>query len=221
MMFRALACCAVLGLSALLSQTASAAPDCSGPECGKAAPAKPLNIMQFMREQAASTRAAEPRQRKARKPSAAARRAAPRAVAVQSKPVKQHAKRPTPSPVEASETFASERSRNAPPPPDVQVVTGDELNAIDRAAAGQRGAETVGAGTSTGPAVQLVDAEQVNDIDRNAPDNSPSGADAATSPGADAPPRVEPASPSWWQRIWSALGSTLTALASAVHHLIG
>lgn len=98
------------------------------------------------------------------------------------------------------------------------MVPSDELNAIDRAA-GPPPAKTVGAAVTSGPGVQLVDAEEFNDIDRKA-DESPRLPAAAERSG-DAPNHSEQANPSWLRWIWSALAGTLTALASAVHQLIG
>src|SRR5438045_8218397 len=59
-MFRTVVCCAALTLG--LSLNAVAAPACDDAGCRTATKSKPLNIMQFMRQQAASTRAATTRQ---------------------------------------------------------------------------------------------------------------------------------------------------------------
>ncbi len=206
MKFHAIACGAALGLGLLFTLGAAAAPDCDGAGCSKSAPAKPLNIMQFMREQAASTRVAKPPRDKARA-TANVKRPTRRAVAAQLQP----ANRPA-LPVDASASFASQPAQS------VQVVSSDELNAIDRAA-GSAPAETVGAAIAAGAAVQMVDAEEFNDIDRKT-ENSPPLSAGAT-PQRDAPAHNEQASSSWLQWIWSAVGSTLTALATAVHHLVG
>lgn len=213
MKFHAIACGAALGLGLLFTLGASAAPDCEGTECRKTAPAKPLNIMQFMREQAASTRAAKPPRDIARA-TANVKRPARRAVAAQPKPASKPANRPA-LPVDASASFASQPAQNVPAQ-SVQVVPSDELNAIDRAA-GSAPAETVGAAIAAGVAVQMVDAEEFNDIDRKS-ENNPT---LSTNVERDAPARNEQANSSWLQWIWSAIGSTLTALATAVHHLIG
>lgn len=214
MTFRAIVCSVALGLGLLTGVDASAAPDCDGTECRKTAPAKPLNIMQFMREQAASTRAAEPPRTKARA-TADVKRPARRAVAAQSKPGSKPANRSAPLPADASASFASQPAQGVPQQ-SVPVVQSDELNAIDRAA-GAAPAETVGAGTTAGSAVRMVDAEEFNDIDRKV-ENSPTH---SANVERDAPARNEQANSSWLQWIWSAIGSTLTALATAVHHLIG
>ena len=212
MKFHTIACGVALGLGLLSGVDASAAPDCDGAECRKAAPAKPLNIMQFMREQAASTRVAEPRRATARA-GAKVDRPARRAVAAQTKP----ANRPLPLPIAASASFASQPAQDTQAQR-VQVVASDELNAIDRAT-GPTPAETMGAAIADGTAVQMVDGEEFNDIDRKAENSPPLSTDAM--PQQKAPAPNEQTNSSWLQWIWSAVGSTFTALATAVHHLIG
>jgi hypothetical protein len=198
MMLRTIVCCAALVLGLMLSLKVSAAPACDGAACPTTAPAKPLNIMQFMREQAASTRAAKPRHGNTR--TTANARPAPRLAAARPKPAT--------LPVGAAKSFASQPEEN------VQVVASDEVNAIDRAA--DTPAETVGAAVIDDPIVQMVDADEFNDIDRKA---NPLPVSIARN--GDAPAHNEQANWSWRQWIWSALGSTLAALTAAVHQLIG
>jgi hypothetical protein len=203
MMFRAVAGCTALVLGLLLSLNASAAPACEGAGCATAK-AKPLDIMQFMREQAASTRVAKPRHGHARV-TAKVKRAPHRMIAAWRKPVRM--------PVEAAASFASrpELKEQAKAP----VVTPDEHNASDHTA-DTAPSETTGAAVATGPDVQLVDAEQLNDIDRKA-DVGPTSANPERS---DAPTNSEQANASWVQWLWSALGITFAALATAVHQLV-
>jgi hypothetical protein len=175
----------------------------------QAAPEKPLDIMKFMREQAASTRAAEPR-----KPQAAAkahRPAAHHAVKETAKitaknaakdaskdaPKPKTAAAPAPMLPEAAAAFAAPPpvASPFPPPPSPQ-------------------AETVGAAVPTGPKVQMVDAGELNDIDRKVEVAAPISATPAPAPSA-------PASTSWLSAIWSALGNLFGALVAAVHQLIG
>src|SRR5882757_5695017 len=91
-MFRTIVCCAALILVPFLglSLNAVAAPVCDDAECQTATKSKPLNIMQFMREQAASTRTAKPRQSKVQPVAHVQRpvlqRPARRAVAARPKP---------------------------------------------------------------------------------------------------------------------------------------
>src|SRR5690349_18658912 len=112
-MFRTIVCCVALILG--LSVNAVAAPACGDAECPTAAKSKPLDIMKFMREQAASTRQAtihitKPRPGKTR-PVAQVRhpvqRPVRRAVATRRKPAGM--------PVEAAASYASQQ-------PAVQVV---------------------------------------------------------------------------------------------------
>jgi hypothetical protein len=190
MMFRTIVCCAALVLGLLPSLNVSAAPACDGAACEPMAKSKPLDIMQFMREQAASTRAVKPQHGNIRTTATTPRAARPKTTA-RTKPAR--------LPAEAATSFATQ------PDPGVQVVAGEEFNAIDGTATAVP-AETTGAAVATGPDVQLVDAEEFNDIDRKA-------AGGTSNDGR--------ANPSWLQWIWSALSGTLTAVATAVHHLIG
>jgi hypothetical protein len=221
MMFRATGAGAALVLGLLLSQPA-AAQLCEGASCPPAAKSKPLDIMQFMREQAASTRAAE------RRPQAnthARRSASPVTARSKAQPQPAQAKanttqakttqstttqaRPTELPIEASKSFASH------PAQDISAVESDEINAIDRAG------DTAGAAER----VQLVDATEFNAIDRKAYEALLRA--AAERREADAQTRSEPqssaprSSGSWLQWIWSAVAGTFAALATAMHQLIG
>lgn len=168
-----------------------------GAEC-LAAPEKPLDITQFMREQAASTRAAE-----ARKTKPAAKPVAKSAAKPVAKPHQQPASRaaaakPAAAPPaaallpEAATAFAAPMPVPAaspfPPPPKP---------------------ETVGAAVATEPNVQLVDAAELNDIDRKA--------EAAPSRLVSTPTPV--VSTSWLQAIWAAVGNLFAALVTAVHQL--
>ena len=94
-------------------------------------------------------------------------------------------------------------------------MTRDEHKAID-STADAAPSETTGAAVAAGPDVQLVDAEQLNDIDRKA-DVGPTSANPERS---DAPTNSEQANASWMQWLWSVLGSTFAALATAVHQLV-
>ena len=213
MMLRSITCCAVPALILVLpsSLSASAAPACDGTECRTPANGKPLNIMQFMREQAASTRKAEPRP-VASRPVAKVQRPTHRTIAARPKPAK--------LPAEAAASFAAQPASDVQVS-DVQIVASDEFNAIDRAAAAAP-LETVGAAMSTGPDVRLVDAEEFNDIDRKADDGKLRLAEPMPKQMTKQPQmHVEQANVSWLRWIWSALGSTFAALATAMHQLIG
>ena len=210
MLFRAIICCTALVLGLLFSVNASsAAPACDGADCPPPANTKPLNIMQFMREQAASTRVADP-QTKVRSPSRAttqAKRPTPRAAAAQQKPARR--------PMEATAA--------APPDPPVEVVGDNQFNAIDRAAGAALPPETVGAASPSETNVRFVDADEFNSIDRKA-DEHALLAMAARSDAAirgEAAPSAPQAKVSWLSWMWSGFANIFVALSTAVHNLIG
>src|SRR4029079_7535115 len=60
MTFRMLACCAALLIVAQTNLNAAEAQTCDGSACATTKTTKPLDILKFMREQAASTRAGLP-----------------------------------------------------------------------------------------------------------------------------------------------------------------
>jgi len=217
-MFRTIVCSAALILAPILalSLNAVAAPACDDAECHTVAVSKPLDIMKFMREQAASTRTAhagrtrtaKPRPSKVQ-PVAHMQRQVRRAVAARPKPAGM--------PAEAATSYASQQ-------PAVPVVASDEFNDIDRAApVTATPAETTGTAMAAEPNVQLVIAEEFNDIDRMAEDRPPLSAtarvaDAHSNAGQT---NVAQTSVTWLQSIWSALGNIFAALATAVHQLVG
>ena len=207
-MFRTTLCCAALAMGLLIGLSEAAPAACEGNGCSS----KPLNIMQFMREQAASTRV--------RQPSASSRVAKPRpsySQATAKAPRPPHRaiaarKRSVPVPAENATAAAS------PPQQDTQpLAMSAPYNPFDRPA-GAAPAETTGAAVASGPEVQLVNAEDINDIDLKA--ESTPAPSSNPLPVAGSPTHSEQAGVSWLRRIWSALGSTFTALATAVHQLV-
>jgi hypothetical protein len=114
--------------------------------------------------------------------------------------------------VEAATSFASRPEHDTQPP-----AMSAPYNPFDRPAYAAA-AETTGSAVASGPEVQLVDAEDINDIDRKA-DSAPAMS-SNPAPVDGSQPHSEQASVSWLRRIWSALGSTFTALATAVHQLV-
>lgn len=207
MTYRAVSGCA-LALGVLLGLNQPAASACNGGGC---ADGKPLDIMQFMREQAASTRGAKPQHGNTHAKSRAPRR---NHRAVASRP------KPSPMPADAAASFAARPEQQIQE--NVEVVASGQANIVDRAADAAPAAETTGAAVANGPAVQLADAVQLvdatefNDIDRKADDGPPFSAD--TRPTADNQTRSERAN-SWLGWLWSAVASTFTALATAVRQL--
>src|SRR5437870_5589690 len=117
-MFRLIACCAALVLG--LSLNAVAAPACDDDGCQTGTASKPLDIMKFMKEQAASTRAGSTRAAKPQQSKAPAVAHAPRPVrrAVAAR------RKPAGMPVQAAASFATQEPR-------VQIVASDEFNDID------------------------------------------------------------------------------------------
>jgi hypothetical protein len=225
------ACGAVLALS-LLIVSGVAARACEGDDCPAIAKAKPLNVMQFMREQAASTRAAHPNMaRPARVHTAAkVRPAARHSVAASALP-------PTaPLATAAAASFASQPA----PEPAMPRFGSSEFAAVDNAASAPiPGAETMGAAFASDPSVQVVAEAEFNDIDRKADETAavPEAAPVAAAPVvvadagpvATAPvtaaPAAQPAAQqpsavvSWLQWLWAAVSGTFTALAAAVRQL--
>lgn len=209
-MVRTTLCCAGLAMGLLIGLGEAAPAACAGEACSS----KPLNIMQFMREQAASTRV--------RKPSAGPRVARPRpnhtqAATVTAPRAPHHAiaarKRPFPAPAEAATSVASRPEQDIQPP-----ALAAPYNPFDRPA-NPTAAETTGAAVAGGPEVQLVDADDINDIDRKA-DSTPALSANPAPVDRSQTHSERQASASWLWRIWSALGSTFTALATAVHQLV-
>jgi hypothetical protein len=210
-MFRTTLRCAALAMGLLIGLSEAAPAACEGDGCSS----KPLNIMQFMREQAASTRvgkpSAGPRVAKPRpsysQATAKAPRAPHRAIAAR--------KRSVPAPVEAATAATAVAS---PPAQDTQPpAMAAPYNPFDRTADAFP-AETTGAAVASGPEVQLVNAEDINDIDLKA--NSAPALSSNPAPVDGSQTHSEQAGVSWLRRIWSALGSTFTALATAVHQLV-
>jgi hypothetical protein len=212
MMLRTIAGRAAVALGLFLSLSLPAAPACNGAGCANG---KPLDIMQFMREQAASTRVGEARHARGKpryaKPQAktAAKHRNDRTIAARdaSWPM------PAPMPAEAAASFAS---RPVQASQQADVAGTGEPNAVDHAAKSAP-AETMGAAVTSGPAVQLVDAAEFNDIDRKADDGAPISVQAA--PRDDTQIKAEQAESSWLQWLWSALTNTVIALATAVRQL--
>jgi hypothetical protein len=198
MMFRTTICSAALVMGVLMSLSVAAPAACEGDGC--LANGKPLDIMQFMREQAASTRVAKPRPSQPRA-TAKVQRAPHQAIAARKKPV--------PIPVEAAASFASRPEQEAQAP-----ATSSPSNPFVGAAA-TAAPETTGEAIVSGPDVQLVDAEEFNDIDRKADSGPPLSVATASGDAHSAQGNT-----SWMRWVWLALGSTFAALATAVHQLI-
>src|SRR4029079_12611187 len=145
MMFRAIVGRAAVALGLLLSLSLSAARACNGAGC---ADGKPLDIMQFMREQAASTRGSEARHVRG-KPRHAKPQAKAAAKHRDDRTIAAHAAtwpKPGPMPAEAAASFAS---RPEQPAQQVDAVETDDPSAVGRTA-NTAPAETMGAAVASG-----------------------------------------------------------------------
>ena len=201
-MFRTTLCCTAL---AWACSSVSAKPRLR-PAKATDAGSKPLNIMQFMREQAASTRVAKARPSYTQA-TAKAPRAPHRAIAARKKSV--------PVQVEAATAVASQPEQDTQQP-----AMGTPYNPFDRPADAAP-AETTGAAVASGPEVQLVNAEDINDIDRKAEAPPALSSNLAHAPVNVGQTQSEQASVSWLQSDLVCVGKRFAALATAVHQLVG
>jgi hypothetical protein len=198
---------------ALTLYVPAAALACEGADCP--APAKPLDIKQFMREQAASTRVNERRHHAAKAAAAKPKQATHHAAAAKPAPT------PAPLPSDAAASFASHSYASQQPPDELPVLAREEFNAIDNAAPASS-TETTGASFTNDPNVQVVAAAEFNDIDRKAEESSPFPAVEMPVAAEPAKPEAAPASAklSWMEWLWAAVTGTFTALVAAVRQLV-
>lgn len=223
MMFRAIICCIALivGLLAALNVTAESAGACNGTTCGKPAP---LNLMNFMNGsgqssasqnssgQAAAVTSTAPvktatAKRRHHKPKIATRSSndvAPSQAAAPEQPA---------LPAAAATAYAAHSAD------DVQVVSGDEVNAIDRAMSNANGASTETNGVS--PGAENDNRDRVKWADANdfrADQYKPSAAPAPVkTPAGDSTLRDD----SWMGRFWSTIGDGYVALIAMIKQLFG
>jgi hypothetical protein len=222
LMFRIITCRIALLSAALALPTAALA--CDGADCP--APSKPLDIQKFMREQAASTRGAEPHKRAASPIDAtsAARPVKPKprhtaATKIKSPPTETAAASHAPS-TPASPAAASQSAFS-----NVPVVTEDQASATTPppVPAPAYAPETVGVAPTANPAaadpngnVKLVVADEFNEIDRKASDTALPGNGVHTSEMS-----ASDAGKSWPRKVAGALGNVYGAFTGAVHKLTG
>jgi len=222
MMFRAIICCVALivGLLAALNVTAESAGACNGTTCGKPAP---LNLMNFMNGsgqtstgQSGSTQAAtvtstapvktattKRRHHKAKTAARSNSEATPPSTAASEQPA---------LPAAAATAYAAHA------PDDVQVVSGDEVNAIDRAMTSANGASAETNGVS--PGADSDNRDRVKWADANefrADQYQPSAAAPAPvkAPASDSTLRDD----SWIGRFWSTIGDGYVALIAMIKQL--
>jgi hypothetical protein len=214
MMYRATICCAALifGLLAALSVTAQSAGACNGTACASGKP-QPLNLMSFMGG-SAKAGSANPAGAKTATASTTKRRHATSKTAARPyrdvTPASAASAEPSALPVAAAIANASQSAD------DVQVVSGDELNAIDLAM-NSAATETSGAASRNDSDArdrfQWADATQFR-ANQDKPDN-------AAVPSNQTPGSGIPRDDSWIGRFWSALGDGFVALVGMVQQLFG
>jgi hypothetical protein len=217
MMFRAFVCCAalIIGLLAVVGVTAQSAAVCSGTTCGSSAKAAPLNLMNFINGSAkagatqsvaaAPGKASRGRHRHKVKTAARSRSegrfasseppaASPEPPAVSPEPA-------APSPEPPALPTAATAAYAAHSPDDVQVVSGDEVNAIDLATSNTDNSTAKTSGVAPG-------AEPYKPSDAPAPANGSAG---NATMGDD----------SWMGRFWATIGNGFIALVGMVRQLFG
>jgi hypothetical protein len=236
MMFRAIICCVALiaGLLAALNVTAESAGACSGTACGSSGKPQPLNLMNFMNGsgqssssqsnsgQAAAVTSTAP----AKSPSAKRRHHKAKAVARSNSEA-------VSAPAAASESPALPAAASEQPalpaaataalaataPDDVQVVSGDEVNAIDLAMGKASGPAAETNGVSPGAendnrdSIKWADAKEFR-AEQFKPSAEPAPAKVPTS---DSAMRDD----SWMGRFWSAIGDGYVALIAMIKQLFG
>ena len=213
MVFRATVCCAalIIGLLAALSVTAQSAGACNGSACGSA---QPLNLMNFMNGSgkagsakggtaataATSTKTATTRHRRGVK---TATRSPGNAMA------------PSPEPPPVLPAAASAYA--AQPPGDVQVVSGDEVNAIDLAMSktDSPAAETNGASPGTGD----LDRDRAKWADASAFQTEQYKPASAPAPANDTTTTTTIRDDFWMGRFWSMIGDGYVALMAMIKQL--
>lgn len=198
MMFRAVVCCAalIIGLLAALNVTAQSAGACNGGSCGSA---QPLNLMNFMngsgKASAAKPAAAAPAKTAATKHRHPAKTAARSGSDVE-----------PPAVSAAAASAYAEHSYN-----DVQVVSGEEVNAIDRAMgnANAPAAETNGVASGNRESVKWADANEFR-AEQYKPASAPAPASEPITTFRD---------DSWMGRFWSMIGDGYLALMAMIKQL--
>jgi hypothetical protein len=215
MMFRAIICCAALivGLLAAVNVTAQSAGACNGTACSASGKAQPLNLMSFMngsgktgtmRSAAAPARTGTGRHRHKVKTAARSHNEdAPAATA--------SSELPAALPAAAATAYAANS------PNDVQVVSDDEVNAIDLAMnnSNSAAAETNGTARPT---------ESDNDNRVKWADANEFGAEQFKPSAAPAPAKETTGDnsvrdDSWIGRFWSTIGDGFVALVAMVRQL--
>jgi hypothetical protein len=220
---------AALALSVLLSLGVGASPalTCKGTECRTAG--KPFDLKKFMRVQAASTRTPEAMRAtrgKAPHQSRTARSGGAHVKIAHARHLRHrtvraaHNSQPAEAPRDTALAFAEQDSIREVS--NVQVVSADEFNDIDRAA-GPEPAETTGAPApardvfSVTQNVQTVIEKGFNEVDSKAAELA-RPADTVAETTSKAASRSAPEM-NWMQWLWSALGAGFVVLAGVARYL--
>lgn len=217
MMVRALICCAalILGLLATLGATAQSYAVCSGATCRTVEKARPLDLMAFMRGNAKTS--AKPAAKSTGGKAGKHRHGTSRPAARPDHAPDTATPEPAVLPAAAASAYAAHADH------DVQVVTSDQLNAIDVAML-RSTPETDGAArqadTDVGVQIAAADASQARDAVFNPNSTAASPAAKPQSHGNEAV-RDDARDDSWMSRLWSAVGDGFVALVAMVRQLFG
>jgi len=217
MLVRAFICCTalILGLLATLGATAQSAGACNGAACRPAEKSRPLDLMSFMRGRAKTDARTDVRTnvRPGRQSAAKTATHSPKSRQAGGSTARSDNlpdAAPETLPAAAAAAYAAEPNEAQR---DVQVVTGDQLNAIDLAML-RAPAETVGAA----PRIETDEPRE------SASNPAKVSATAPRVPGLprDDPPRDVslPRDDSWIGRFWAAIGDRFVVLVAMVRQLL-
>ena len=219
MMFRAFVCCAALivGLLAALNVTAQSAGACNGTTCSKPAPLNLMNFMNGSGQAGTATSVAAAPAKSGTKTSTTKHR---HKVKTATRPQSETTPPPAAAAEPASLPAAATADYAAHAPDDVQVVSGDEVNAIDLAMTKANGAAPETNGVSPGAdndgrnRVKWADAKEFR-AEQFKPTVAPAPAKETT--GGNTALRDD----SWMGRFWSTIGDGYVALIAMIRQLFG
>jgi hypothetical protein len=205
MVFRAIICSAALifGLLATLSVTAQSA----------GAP-PPLNLMNFMQGSAKAGSATK---------TATASTSKHRRAKIAARPLRELAATPAAS-AETAVMPAAAAAYASQSNEDVQVVSGDEVNAIDLAmdnSASETNGTSIQSDSGTRDRFKPAEAAQFGATEDKPDSIAAAATQPATSTGDNTSRAAEIARESWINRFWSALGDGFVALTGMMRQLFG
>jgi hypothetical protein len=209
MMFRAAISCValIIGLLAALNVTAQSAGACNGASCGSA---QPLNLMNFMNGsgRAGTVKTAAPAATESTKRAAARHRHSVKTAA----PAPDDAVVPSPALPAAAASAYAEHSAD-----DVQVVTGEEVNAIDLAMsktdkpAAETSGTALGAGSDNPDQLKWANAKEFR-AEQYKPASTPA-------PASDTTTNTTFRDDTWMGRFWSMIGDGYVTLMAMIKQL--